>query len=181
VIVVISVSADPNVLLLGFAFLMLVVAGLMARRLRRSNPADAGTEDDPDLGAGPAWPARRVAIFIATGTGIGFLTGLFGVGGGIIVVPILVLVLGFRMPIAVGTSIVVIILNSLAAMAARLGTDVPIDWPLIATFTAGAVVGSLAGNRIAGRADTRRLTQAFIVLIVVVSAYTAGRSLLELA
>ncbi len=214
----VSLSANPNVLLLAFAALMLVIATVMTWRLRRaSGPATAaavsratvpaaavagpprgseiGAAGDPggggngdpggggNDGPGAGQAGRRVrqlALIAATATGIGFLTGLFGVGGGIIVVPTLVLALGFEMQIAVGTSLVVIILNSLAAITARLGSHVTLDWLLIAAFTASAIVGAVAGNKIAGRVDTRRLTQVFIALIVVVAAYTASRSLVQL-
>jgi uncharacterized protein len=213
----VSLSANPNVLLLAFAALMVVIAAVMTWRLRRtSQPATAvavsratvpaatvagssggseiGAAGDPGAGGGnpggsghdspavgnTARRTRQLALIAATATGIGFLTGLFGVGGGIIVVPTLVLALGFEMPIAVGTSLVVIIINSLAAIATRLGSHVTVDWLLIAAFTASAIVGAIVGNRIASRVNTRRLTQAFIALIVVVAAYTASRSLVQL-
>jgi uncharacterized protein len=181
----VSVAANPNTLLLGFAILMLFVAAMMAwRQLRAARPgptAATGAAGADRAHSGTPHRIRQVAVIAATATGIGFLTGLFGVGGGIVVVPTLVLALGFAMPIAVGTSLVVIVLNSLAAIAARLGSHISLDWPLIAVFTSAAVIGAVAGNRIAGRINTRRLTQGFIVLLMTVAAYTASRSLLQLA
>jgi uncharacterized membrane protein YfcA len=173
-----SGAIDPNLLLLGFAGLMLVVAAIMFYRQRQPAPAPAPPAPQPvGGGSGPPHIARQLALIAPTATGIGFLTGLFGVGGGIIVVPTLLLVLGFAMPAAIGTSLVVIILNSLFALGVRLGSHVTFDWPLIAVFTVGAVAGTQLGTRIAGRADSRRLTQGFIVLIVVVAGYIAARSL----
>jgi len=104
---------------------------------------------------------------------VGLLTGFFGVGGGFVIVPALVLALSFDMPAAVGTSLVVIAINSAAALAARLGGQVSLDWPLLAVFTAAA----LAGNRVASRADASRLTTAFTVLLIAVAAYSLARSL----
>ena len=104
---------------------------------------------------------------------VGLLTGFFGVGGGFVIVPALVLALSFDMPAAVGTSLVVIAINSAAALAARLGGQVSLDWPLLAVFTAAA----LAGNRVAFRADASRLTTAFTVLLIAVAAYSLARSL----
>ena len=196
----VSGAANPDALLLGFAALMLLVAGLMAARQRQAAPARVGRlatagagaggggGSPPGVSQGPGLSARvaqlhgapHYAAIVVAATAIGFLTGLFGVGGGIIVVPTLVLVMGFDMPVAVGTSLVVIILNSLAALAARVAGHTTFDWPLIALFTAAAVGGVLAGNRIADRADARRLTQGFIVLVVAVAIYTAARSLLHL-
>jgi uncharacterized membrane protein YfcA len=93
----------------------------------------------------------------------------------------LVLALGFAMPTAVGTSLLVIILNSLAALAVRFGGHTIFDWPLIAVFTLSAVIGVLLGSSIVDHLDARRWTQAFIVLITIVASYTAARSLLHLA
>jgi uncharacterized membrane protein YfcA len=194
-----SGAANPDALLLGFAALMLLVAGLMYTRQRQAAPSPArrlatagagagGGGGAPSVSSVPGLSARiaelhgppHYAVIVIAATAIGFLTGLFGVGGGIIVVPALVLVMGFEMPVAVGTSLVVIILNSVAALAARVAGHATFDWPLIAVFTAAAIGGVLVGNRVADRADARRLTQGFIVLVVAVATYTAARSLLHL-
>jgi uncharacterized membrane protein YfcA len=113
-----------------------------------------------------------------TATAVGLITGFFGVGGGFVLVPALVLALGFPMPTAVGTSLLVIAVNSATALTARLShgtTD--LDWPLIATFTVAAIAGSLVGGRVAGAVDPRRLTIAFAILLIAVALYTAARSL----
>jgi uncharacterized membrane protein YfcA len=119
----------------------------------------------------------RVAKIVAAASVVGLLTGFFGVGGGFVIVPALVLALGFDMPVAVGTSLLVIAVNSAAALAARLGGHPHLDWPLLAMFSGGAVVGSFAGNRVASKVDPARLTVAFTVLLVGVAGYTAVRSL----
>lgn len=121
-----------------------------------------------------AWRALKVA---AAATCVGLLTGFFGVGGGFVIVPALVLVLGFGMPTAVGTSLLVISVNSAAALGARLGEGLHLDWPLIGVFTLAALAGTLGGNRIASRVSASRLTAAFTVLLIAVAAYTLARSL----
>ena len=113
--------------------------------------------------------------------GVGLLTGFFGVGGGFVIVPALVLALGFAMPAAVGTSLLVIAINSAAALAARLGGQVHLDWLLLGVFTLAALAGALAGNRIASRVDASRLTAAFTTLLVAVAIYTLCRSVPGLA
>jgi uncharacterized membrane protein YfcA len=120
--------------------------------------------------------ARRVALVVATATGVGLVTGFFGVGGGFVVVPALVLALGYDMPVAVGTSLLVIALNSATALAARAGQHVTLDWPLLGVFTAVAVLGSLVGGRVSSRANPDRLTIGFVVLLYAVAAYTGVRS-----
>jgi uncharacterized protein len=121
--------------------------------------------------------AQRALKVAAAATGVGLLTGFFGVGGGFVIVPALVLALGFEMPIAVGTSLLVISVNSAAALAARLGASVHLDWPLIGMFTLAALAGTLGGNRVASRVSASKLTAAFTVLLIVVAAYTLSRSL----
>jgi uncharacterized membrane protein YfcA len=133
------------------------------------------------------WPAQwwrqlsravsRSGKIVAAATAVGLLTGFFGVGGGFVIVPALVLALGFDMPAAVGTSLLVIAINSAVALAARLGGHVHLDWPLLAVFTAAAMAGTVAGNHVASRVDASRLTAAFTVLLAAVAVYSLGRSL----
>ena len=185
-----SARVDPHVLLTAFAGLMLVAAAAMARRQASSAGADQPAAG-PVGGEAPravTLAADRVstrsrldgtgvAKLLGAATGVGLLTGFFGVGGGFVIVPALVLALGFPMPAAVGTSLLVIAINSATALAARLGSHVHLDWPLLAAFAAAAIAGSLAGNRVASRVEPARLTRAFIGLLLFVAAYTAARSL----
>jgi uncharacterized protein len=64
---------------------------------------------------------RTIAKVSLAGTAVGFLTGLFGVGGGFVIVPSLTLVLGLSMPDAIGTSLLVSAINSAIALAGRVG------------------------------------------------------------
>jgi uncharacterized membrane protein YfcA len=107
---------------------------------------------------------------IAVGLGVGFLTGLFGVGGGFLIIPALVLLLGLPMPLAVGTSLAIIVINSAAGFAAHAG-DAPIDYRIATAFTAAAIIGSLAAGRIAGRLPARRLQRGFAYLVFAVAAF----------
>ena len=122
-------------------------------------------------------PTRQSLKIVTAATAVGLLTGFFGVGGGFVIVPALVLALGFEMPAAVGTSLLVIAINSGAALAARFGGHVHLDWRLLATFTVAALAGTFAGTRIASRVDASRLTAAFTILLVAVAVYSLCRSL----
>lgn len=162
-----SGAVDPQVLLLGFAALLLAAAVPMLLRLRRAAPARP-----------PAPARRRVLRTVAAATGVGLLTGFFGVGGGFVVVPALVLALGLDTATAVGTSLVVIAVNSATALASRLvAQPVTLNWPLLALFVAAAVAGVLASQRLLVRLDQRQLTAAFAVLLVLVAGYTVATSL----
>jgi uncharacterized protein len=165
-----SAAVPANMLLAGFGLLMLAVAILMMLRRRgRATLVPA---------AAPRPGARHTILVAAAATAVGLITGFFGVGGGFVVVPALVLVLGFDMPTAAGTSLVVIAVNSVAALAARAGHgSLALDWTVIGAFTGAAVIGVLAGGGLAGRASPQRLSAAFTLLIVMVAGYTLTRSL----
>ena len=70
------------------------------------------------------------------------LIGLFGVGGGFLIIPALVLMLGVEMPIAVGTSLIIIVANSAAALVSHIG-EADIDWVITAAFAGGAIAASM--------------------------------------
>ena len=164
---------DQNVLLLAFAALMLVAAiGMLI-----TSPG-SGDDASEERGNGPSGGALWLRVLWA-GLLIGALTGFFGVGGGFVIVPVLVVALHFPIATAVGTSLVVIALNSGVSLAARLGSA-SIAWDVIAPFTAAAVVGSFAGKRVADRLPATALTRAFAVLLVLVAGYVAVRAVLGL-
>ena len=123
--------------------------------------------------------AAFVAKVLVCGTIVGFLTGFLGVGGGFLVVPALVIALRMPMSLAVGTSLLVIVLNSISSVASRFG-HLDLDWRVIAPFTIAAVLGTLAGKRIADRLSGTALTRAFAVLLVAVGAFVGIESLVGL-
>jgi uncharacterized membrane protein YfcA len=183
-------SAVPEpVLLAAFAVLMLVVAVLMAVRQVRGRRGSAGVHadrprlDDPIITFSPTFMCQcpRALKVLVTATAVGLLTGFLGVGGGFLVVPALTLALALPMRYAAGTSLVVITITSTAALVTRAGTGIAPDWWLVAAVTLTAVAGSVAGARIAARADTARLSTAFTALVVAVAAYTAVSALPALA
>ena len=171
-----SVLVDPDVLLVSFAVLMLVVALVMLVRRGRS-PGDR--PDSPIITVSPHFmcDCPRALKVLVTGLAVGLLTGFLGVGGGFLVVPALVLALSLGLPQAVGTSLLVIAVNSAAAFVVRLGHGVHVDWLPVAVLTAMAVVGSLLGARVASRLPARTLTVGFAVLLLGVAGYTASQSL----
>lgn len=168
-------SVPPAVLMTAFAALMVLVATLMLRRSGRTSGQADVSPFEPMITLRPLTCAcPRVLQLLAAATLVGLLTGFLGVGGGFVLVPVLVLVLGFTMPVAVGTSLLVVSVNSATALAARLhqgAGDLP--WGVVLGFSAVAVVGSVLGSRVADRVPAARLSQAFAVLVLVVAAITA--------
>lgn len=145
-----SFLSGPLLLVL-FAVLMLVVAVIMLRGGAKARPEDAPA---------PVWWKVLLA-----GGAVGFLTGFLGVGGGFLIVPALVLVLNMDMRDAVGSSLVVIALNSLAGLLGHLGQS-SISWALIGLLLAGGVPGLFAGSWLARRLPAARLRQGFAGMVV---------------
>jgi uncharacterized protein len=178
---------DPEALLLGFSVLVLVAAWRMltgcptCTKVGESLATGAAAGGGGGVGGGvrvaTRLDARRLLAIVAAGTGVGFLTGLFGVGGGFVIVPALTLLLGFNMPTAIGTSLLVIGVNSAVGLAARISAA-SIDWGVTLPFTVAAVVGVLTGGRLAGRLDPERSLRWFAGLLVAVAVYTAADVLL---
>ena len=162
---------NPDILLLAFAPVMIAGAAAMVSERARADstfrPWRAGVTVDS---------AATVILF---GFGTGWLTGLFGVGGGFVIVPVLVLGLGFGVTEAVGTSLLVIISGSLVALAGRLGGG-SVDWGTIVPFAGVAVLGVVLGSSLGERASSRTLTRWFAILVVLTALYTGGDALAAL-
>lgn len=169
---------DPNVLMLAFSALILVAVW----RMLTACPSCTRSGEQAALGEpGGGAPRRsltpmRVLAVLATGTAIGFLTGLFGVGGGFVIVPALTLLLGFAMPQAIGTSLLVVAINAVMALGVRLGAS-DIDWIVAGAFTVAAVVGVLAGGRMADRFDAERSLRIFSAVLAALAVFTAGSAI----
>ncbi|MCZ2858179.1 sulfite exporter TauE/SafE family protein [Blastococcus sp. VKM Ac-2987] len=152
----------PEVVLGLFAALMV---GAGVRMLSEKPTTGAACAAD---GGRVDW-RRCLPRTLAGGLAVGFLTGLLGVGGGFLIIPVLVVVLGLAMEVAIGTSLLVVAVNSAAGFAAHAG-GAPLDVPVTVAFTAAAVVTALAAGRLATRLDTARLRRWFAYLVFVVAA-----------
>ncbi|GAA3341181.1 sulfite exporter TauE/SafE family protein [Amorphoplanes nipponensis] len=151
------------VLLTAFAVMMVATATAMIRG-RRPRPDRVVPHELP------------VGTVIAEGVAVGLFTGLVGAGGGFLVVPALALLGGLSMPIAVGTSLVVIAMKSFAGFAGYL-SSVPINWALAAAVTTAAVLGSLAGSRLAGRIRADLLRRAFGWFVLAMGVFVLAQQL----
>lgn len=151
----------PPVLTVAFSMIAAVAAW---RMLRPGGPAQHP----------PVRPARA----LRAGATLGGVTGVLGVGGGFLAVPALVDVLGLRMKAAVGTSLLVIVVNSLAALATRTGTGTGLDWAVIAPFAGAAVLGAWDGKRLAAKISGNRLQHVFAYVLLAVAAFMLLESLI---
>lgn len=154
-------QVDPRLLTLTFSAFMVVIALQMLQ----------------GRGAGPQrCPERLAKVSLTRLLGVGTLTGLttgfFGVGGGFVIVPAL-LSLGLCMRKAVPTSLLVIVLNSLIALALRAlgGSDIPFGYAL--PMILGGLVGSAMAVKLAPKVSNAGLSKTFALLILGLAGYLA--------
>lgn len=150
----------PSALLLVAFAMMMLVTGLAMLRGRHANVARAG--------------ARPWGKILVVGVAIGALTGVIGAGGGFVIVPALVLLLGLPMTEAVATSLLIIAANSLAGFAGYVGA-VSIDWHVATWVTGAAVTGSVLGALGAGRIAQEVLRRAFAWLVLAMAVFMLAR------
>jgi uncharacterized membrane protein YfcA len=159
-----------SLLTAAFAVLAALAAVAMLRGTRtvRRAPAEDGAVD------GPGKPASRGGLpgTVAAGAGLGAVTGFLGVGGGFLAVPALVSVLRLPMRKAVGTSLVVILINSVVSLATRLTvTGMHLNLAVFGPFVATAVLGAWDGKRLAAKLTGTALQRTFAAMLLAVAAF----------
>lgn len=104
---------------------------------------------------------------LGIGVAVGLMSGLMGVGGGIIAVPAMVFLLGLSQHRAHGTSLAIIVLTATASVVnyARYGN---VDLALAAELTVGTVVGSYVGAKLMNRVPAKELRRAFGGMVIIV-------------
>lgn len=141
---------------------MLVTAVFMLRNGESDEKVEKAPPEDPTI--------RLILRLAVPGLGVGVLTGLVGVGGGFLVVPALVLLGGVPMEAAVGTSLLIIAMNSFAGFAGYLG-EVEIPWGVMFLFAALAVGGSFAGAYLVRFVSQHALKRGFGVFLVAMASF----------
>jgi len=158
-------SLPENVVLLAFAVLM-IAAGI---QMLKSRPRSKDISVRPRL-----WLVRGLAV----GVLVGFLTGLLGIGGGFITVPALMLMLGLPIGLAIGSSLVIAIINSLAGIIAHAGTTSP-DWAVAVAFVVPSMAAALVSAQLSKRVSGHVLQRSFAILVLVVAVMTIIRVILS--
>lgn len=133
----IGVLVDGKRLLAAFAVLMMAVAVLMLRRREQGAVHEA--------------PSRLAYLrVLASGAGAGLLAGFFGIGGGFLIVPALVLSCRMRLVTAIGTSLLSVALFGITTATTYAMADL-IDWRVAAGFILGGLAGGYLGVLLACR------------------------------
>ncbi len=157
----VSSHLPPSLLLLAFGSMMLVTAAAMLRGRR-------------EVAVDPASPNAPVAKVAAQGLAVGAVTGLVGAGGGFLVVPALVLLGRLPMTAAVGTSLLVIALNSGAGLLGHLAKTA-LPWHIALPVAGAAVVGSVLGSRLAGKVGPDALRRGFAWFVLAMAVFVLGQ------
>ena len=154
-------------LLAGFAAVMLATGVAMWRGPSAGRPA------------GAAHPGRHPVRIAVDGVVVGAVTGIVGAGGGFLIVPALVLLGGLPMREAVGTSLLVIALNSAAGFAGYL-SHVAVDFGLALAVSAAALAGSVPGALASRRVSPDRLRRGFAGFVLAMAVWMLWRQAGEL-
>jgi uncharacterized membrane protein YfcA len=156
-----------TILLTAFGAMMFVTAFAMLRPKRAATTTVSEQESPRDL---------PIAKVLAEGVVVGAVTGLVGAGGGFLVVPALVLLGGLSMELAVGTSLVVIAMKSLAGFAGFIG-HTHVNWTLGVSISASAVVGSILGGLLISRIPASYLRAAFGWFVVAMAFFILAQEI----
>lgn len=137
-------------LMVFFALIMLLAAFSMIR-----NQATASEEEE-------VWEAKFNYLFvILEGTIVGVLTGIVGAGGGFLIIPALVLLVGLPMKLAVGTSLIIVAVKSLIGFVGDIQAGQAIDWVFLLGFTGLTIVGVLIGGYLSNFISGEKLKKSF--------------------
>ncbi len=154
--------------LLIFAVVMLIAAVMMIR-----NPKE---ELQPVPKQTSKW------LLVGEGLAVGVLTGLVGVGGGFLIIPSLVLLAGLSMRLAVGTSLLIITLQSsigfLKYTSVLAEQNLHINWDIMSAFTLIGILGSFIGNKVGTKIPQKTLKKGFGYFLVLMGIYIIYKSLI---
>jgi len=155
---------------LGIMIFFAIVMLLAAWSMIRSGNTDI---DKKDQGI-----SLNIPVIIAEGIVVGVVTGLVGAGGGFLIIPVLVLMVGLSMKEAVGTSLLIIAVKSLIGFMGDLGASQEIDWMFLGVFTSLAVIGIILGVYLTKYISGTKLKTSFGWFVLVMAIYILSKELL---
>lgn len=157
---------DGQRLIVWFAGMMIFIGVLMLKTRKNCDGVHASMT--PPI----------IAKVIVVGLAVGVLAGFFGIGGGVLIVPGLILATGMPMINAIGTSLLAVGAFGLAT-ALNYATSGMVDWPVAGEFISGSFVGGWLGMRTAGHLAHQRntLNRVFAGLVFVVAGYILWRAM----
>ena len=130
-----------------------------------------------ETGANNGLMQYNYPMILLEGAVVGILTGLVGAGGGFLIIPALVILAKMPMKLAVGTSLFIIAAKSLFGFVGDMQGDEIIDWPLLGSFTAAAVVGIFIGIYLSKKVPSDKLKTAFGWFVLIMGIYIIVKEL----
>ena len=152
-----------------FAVLMLLASVAMIRNTAEEISSFEGASDAP----------IKIFTLLLYGVAVGLVTGFLGAGGGFLLIPALVLLIKIPMKKAIGTSLLIIALNSLIGFTGDIG-HFAIDWKLLILITIIAIGGVFIGGYLSKKIDGEKLKKAFGWFVLVMGIYILVKELLPL-
>lgn len=131
-----------------FAALMIIASYSMIKKKSERKPMEAH-------------PLMRVALIALEGLVVGLVAGFVGAGGGFLIIPALVLLAGLSMRVAIGTSLMIIALQSLLGFVGDVSRGIVVDWSLLVKVAIIAVIGIVIGSAVAHKIKEQKLKTAF--------------------
>ncbi|MFW7380656.1 MAG: sulfite exporter TauE/SafE family protein [Oligoflexus sp.] len=150
--------SKSTLIMVVFAILMLLASISMIKSKR----ATTGKTDISKM--------TRFLLIGVEGLIVGGVTGFVGAGGGFLIIPALVLLVGLPMKLAVGTSLFIIAAKSLIGFIGDLQQSTAIDWPFILTITAMALIGLFFGSRLTQYVPEQKLKKGFGYFVLVMGS-----------
>jgi uncharacterized membrane protein YfcA len=120
----------------------------------------------------------RPVLFMLQGAGIGVLAGIVGAGGGFLIIPSLVILARIPIKKAIGTSLLMITVNSFIGFSGDLKSGVIVDWHFLLRFTLLAISGIILGSGLNRKLDSARLKPAFGYFVLAMGLYIILKELL---
>jgi uncharacterized membrane protein YfcA len=163
-------AMDGARLLALFGALMVVVGASMLRKRKGA--------DNPDVRLERSTASVLLPRLVPIGFAVGLLAGFFGIGGGFLIVPGLILATGMPLRVAVGTSLVVVTALGLTTATSYAFSGL-VDWSLVGLLVAGGAVGATLGIALGKRlaAHKRAMELGFAVLVMAMGLYVVTRGI----
>ena len=152
------IITESMLMMILFATLMVIAATAMIKNRKSIDEKN------------PVNTKLNIIKLLVYGIAIGIITGFLGAGGGFLLIPTLVILLGLPMKEAVGTSLLIIALNSLFGFTADLG-HFEIDWYFLLSITAIALVGLVIGSQIGKKIESIKLKKGFGYFVLIMGIF----------
>lgn len=153
-------NVSKPVFVMGIFAILMVAASLSMIRSKGTSAAKVQFAD-----------STKWAIVALEGLVVGGVTGLVGAGGGFLIIPALVVLVGLPMKIAVGTSLFIIAVKSLLGFTGDLQSGVSIQWNVVLIIILAALIGLFVGKRFAKSVSDKTLKKAFGYFVLVMGLY----------